>query len=375
MVDGRALNPSELIRLKLQEKAWSQQDLAAVTGFSRQTIYALLHDKTNITPDLAAALGAAFDVDPLDWLRLDGLRRLANSTTQMQEITARRNILEFAPVREMQSRGWIRTTDSIEELEAELKDFFLVSDLQDASIVNAAFRMNRTANHDRRSVRAWYRRARQLAEAVPAAPFRPSLMQQLLKELRLVAAFAKETYRVPGILGKYGIRFVIVEHLKGTKLDGAAFWLDDARPAIAMSVRYDRIDAFWFTLMHEVSHVIHGDGHSIDEDISGALSTTDKEANPTESRANQEAAANLVNPAELESFVNRVSPLYSAERIVQFAQRQKIHPGIVVGQLQNRRELGYESMRKFLVKIRDIATETALTDGWGKSAPAWSSER
>ena len=67
----------------------------------------------------------------------------------------------------------------------------------------------------------------------------------------------------------------------------------------------------------------------------------------------------------LDDFVIRVSPLYSKARINQFANRIKIHPGIIVGQLQHRGEISYASHRHALAKVRDVVTSTALTDGWG----------
>jgi HTH-type transcriptional regulator/antitoxin HigA len=63
----------------------------------------------------------------------------------------------------------------------------------------------------------------------------------------------------------------------------------------------------------------------------------------------------------------RVSPLYSKTRIIQFAHTIQIHPGIIVGQLQYRGEIGYSANREMLVKIRDIVIDSALTDGWGRS--------
>lgn len=376
MTDAADLRPGDLLRSHLLGRGWTQQDLASVTGLSRQTIHALINDKSNVTPEVAVILGAALDMDPLDLLRLDGLRRLAEIDAQPKEIVQRREVLEFAPVREMQQRGWIEPTDSIEELQAELKAFFRVTDLQEANDATASFRMNRNSETNSRAVRAWFWRARQLAELVPAGKFRHEYMPQLYRDLKVVAAFAKETHRVPAILGKYGVRFAVVEHLKGTKLDGAAFWLDEESPAVALSIRYDRIDAFWFTLMHELKHIEHMDGQAIDEDLTGAtLNGDDSPIVHIEDRANRGAAAALIDSDELDSFINRVSPLYSAERIIQFAHRIKVHPGIIVGQLQNRKELGFEAMRKFLVKVRDIATETSLTDGWGKSVPAMTSRR
>ena len=70
-------------------------------------------------------------------------------------------------------------------------------------------------------------------------------------------------------IADYGIRFIVVEPLPGIKVDGVALWLDNESPVIGVSVRFDRIDAFWFTLMHEFSHIYHGDALSFDYESSG----------------------------------------------------------------------------------------------------------
>jgi HTH-type transcriptional regulator/antitoxin HigA len=65
----------------------------------------------------------------------------------------------------------------------------------------------------------------------------------------------------------------------------------------------------------------------------------------------------------------RVRPLYSEQRILLFAKRIGIHPGLVVGRLQFRDEVPYTHFHKYLVKVREIITQTALTDGWGTVPP------
>jgi HTH-type transcriptional regulator/antitoxin HigA len=68
----------------------------------------------------------------------------------------------------------------------------------------------------------------------------------------------------------------------------------------------------------------------------------------------------------LSSFIVRVRPMYSKNRIVQFANRARIHPGIIVGQLQHRGEIGYAANREMLAKVREIIANSAITDGWGR---------
>ena len=67
--------------------------------------------------------------------------------------------------------------------------------------------------------------------------------------------------RARDFLAQHGIGFEYLPHLPRTHLDGAAIKLDDGRPVIGMTLRYDRIDNFWYTLLHELSHVgLHLDG-------------------------------------------------------------------------------------------------------------------
>ena len=162
-----------------------------------------------------------------------------------------------------------------------------------------------------------------------------------------------------------GIRFVVVEPLPRTRIDGAAIWLDSDSPVVALSVRDDRIDSFWHSLGHELSHVCHRDGLAIDVDLVGEDRPSPVELSAAERRADEEAIDLTIGRSELDDFVLRVGPLYSRDRINQFANRMRIHPGIIVGQLQYRGELSYSQLRDTLVKVRDTVTSAALTDGWG----------
>jgi HTH-type transcriptional regulator/antitoxin HigA len=160
------------------------------------------------------------------------------------------------------------------------------------------------------------------------------------------------------------VRFVVVEGLPGSKIDGACFWLAPDQPVVALSLRLDRIDNFWFVLRHELEHVLRGhgqDAYVIDVD----LEATGPEGLPDEERVANEAGAQFcVDRTELLNFIARVQPFFKEERVVAFAQRLQIHPGLVVGQLQRR--LGrYDLFRKYQVKVRHLVTATARTDGWG----------
>jgi HTH-type transcriptional regulator/antitoxin HigA len=133
-------------------------------------------------------------------------------------------------------------------------------------------------------------------------------------------------------------------------------------------MRYDRIDSFWFTLTHEIGHVVNNDKFSLDVDLIGKEPDRDK---PSFEIAADEFASELLVPGdELDDFIARVDPLYSKKKIDGFAARIGVHPGIVVGQLHYRGKINYAHSREKLVKVRDLLTDAGLVDGWGHIAPS-----
>jgi HTH-type transcriptional regulator/antitoxin HigA len=206
-----------------------------------------------------------------------------------------------------------------------------------------------------------------LAKAVHAELYSEAKLRSAISKLRALLIAPEEIRQVPQILAAAGVKFVIVEFLPGAKIDGAAFWID-GEPVVAMSLRFDRVNNFWFVLRHEIEHILNKDGLIVDLELTERLQR--KEVLPPEEvRANEAASEFLVPKKELDSFIVRVRPLYSEQRILLFAKRISVHPGLVVGQLQFRDEVPYTHFHKYLVKIREIITQTALADGWGTVPP------
>lgn len=359
--------PGDVLRRQIEDKGWTQDDLAFITGKSRRAINDLICGRVSITPEMAVSLAAAFGNQPSDWMGLEAQYRIARVRTDDGEMRRKAQLMQFAPVRDMQRRGWINQIDKLDDLERELKAFFGVESLAEPPRFPVATKRQSSLPYLSPAEWAWCFRARRLAGAVlHLAVFDSRALDATEKRLRELAAHPKEARHVEQVFSEAGIRFVVVEPLPGTKVDGAVFWLDERSPVIAVSGRVDRIDNIWFTIMHEFAHVRNNDALSVDSDILGDDAPVLVE-DESERRANDQAAAALIPRSEIESFIRRVGPLYSKTRIVQFAHRIKIHPGIIVGQLQHRKEIGYSANREMLVKIRETVVETALTDGWGRT--------
>jgi HTH-type transcriptional regulator/antitoxin HigA len=126
---------------------------------------------------------------------------------------------------------------------------------------------------------------------------------------------------------------VFERHLPSTHLDGAAMLLDNNLPVIALTLRYDRLDNFWFVLLHEMAHVIlHRDSGLregfFDEEQAAAQDNLEAEAD--------DFATKAFIPDELwrRSFVRFTA---SGEQVQQFAFQCKIGAAIVAGRIRRER--------------------------------------
>ncbi len=368
-IPAEVFPPGEFIRDELEARDWTQQDLADILGRPIQAVNEVISAKKSITPETAQGLGDAFGTGAQLWLNLESVYRLSLARRHSDKDVARRaRVYDKAPIKQMTKRGWIEESSNTEDLEREIVRFFELDSIESSPILSAAARKSTSYSERTPSELAWCFRARHLARTLDAAVYSEDGLLEKLQSLRQLAGDVEGIERVPDFLANLGIRLVIVEHLPKTHIDGVAFWLDEQSPVIAMSLRYDRIDWFWHTLGHELWHIKNRDSWELDNNLvgKGRQKTADKP--DSERKADQMAAQLLVPRKEIESFIARVRPLFSKKRIVQFANRIGVHPGIVVGQLQHREEIGYSHSREMLEKVRDLVTQTALTDGWGYSS-------
>lgn len=361
-IEFEAFPPGEFIRDELDARGWTQGDLAAIIGRSVAVVNQIINGKTEITLKTAQELSAAFGTSPEFWLNLENAFQLANSTVDNSPVVRRSKLFDMAPIKDLVKRHWIKPSNDIEELEANVLQFMGTKSVGEYPEIAAAARKSGYEETTNAQI-AWLCRVRQLAESLPAERFSISKFESHLDELHSLTVSEKEIRKVPDVLSRMGIRFVVVEHLPRTKIDGYTLWLSKTKPVIALSLRYDRIDGFWYTLAHELSHVRHEDDAPVDVGIVGG--GVGKPLNEMEERANREASEWLVDPDRIQSFIIRTQPRFSKKRIIQFANLHRIHPGIIVGQLQYRKAIEYRHNREMLVGVRDEITDVAVTDGWG----------
>ncbi len=368
--------PGQLIEALLEKKGWTQRTLGVVLGKGDTTINRLISGKANVDAETALMLEEVFSVPAEKFLELQKGYDLAQARIVARADPARAiraMLYGELPLGEMIKRGWI-AAESIrdtENVDKGLMRFFGVNRAEDIEILPHAAKKTAVNSDATPAQIAWLYRVKQMANGILAKPYSKQALIQALPKLKALALSAEGVAQVPRILMDCGIRFVIVETLPTAKIDGVCFWLNPNAPVIGLTLRFDRIDNFWFVLRHEIEHVLQGHGTVsavLDAGLEGDRAGTGQDVTDEERVANRAAQEFLVPTHQLEAFIARKAPFFSDRDLLGFAKIMRVHPGIVAGQLQ-RQTNRYDRFRDHLAKIRANILPNVFKDGWGDVAP------
>ena len=323
-----APDPIAAIKFRMQEKGLKQADLIPYFG-TRSRVSEVLSGKRPLTLQMIRALSVGLGISAETLIGLPEKER----TTQ-QEIDWSR-----FPAKEMVARGWIqkaagRAKRSIED---QVQEFISQIGWQ---LGDAAFKRSISGEAfsptTKYSLYAWLSRV--IQKARERKPFvgkydESALSNQTLRELAQLSWFEDGPKLAVEYLEKIGICIVIEPHLKGTMLDGAALKDVDGTPVIGLTIRHDRLDNFWFTLLHEVVHIWKhvGEDDTFMDDLDSSASTDKREA-----EANRLAREALIPRVSWKRSQAYLSP--SKEAIDELSRKLRVSPAIIAGRI--RREKG-----------------------------------
>lgn len=366
--------PGFFIEEELKSRGWSQVDLAYILGVAPQQLNPVLKGKRGVTPELAFSLGEAFDVPAEFFANLQKQYDLARAKKPDPGVRARASWQSVFPVREMIRRGWIEDADPA-LLDLQMLRFFEKNRKEDVRFVgestaNLAYAA-RKADYGVTSALqyAWLHQVRHVARTVSAPQYSEAALRGSLDEIKSFTIDPEDLHEISEVLLRSGVRFVLVEALPGSKIDGVCLWLDE-QPVIGMTMRLDRLDNFCFVLRHEIEHVLCGHGRSVSfapvDEFSPDSDLTSDDLPEEERLANAAALEFCIPQHQMESFFIRKHPFISERDVLGFAARMEVHPAIVVGQIQHRTKK-WNWLRKYLVGVRKYLVGRVLTDGWGYS--------
>ena len=355
--------PGEYLEDEINARNWSQAEFANIIGRPPTVVSMIVTGKRAISPEIAKEIGAALGTGPEVWMNLETAYRLWVGEPAPSRIERRARLSSRAPIRELINRGWLIDSENVDVLEGELLRHLEIEALDDPSQLAHAAKQSHYGRAISGTQEAWLMRVKHIAATMPTPQYSEAKLRRAVEQMRPLLSAPDEARHAPRLLLEAGVRLVVVEQLPGLKIDGVCFWLDEHRPVIGMSLRYDRIDNFWFVLRHEIEHVLNRDGTVIDD-----LDPNQAGVSVQEEAANEAAQDFCVATADLTDFTDRTGPLYTDDKLRRFAKTIGVHSGIIAGQL--RRKLNrYDLFTSHLAKIRNTVTSAALVDGFGSTLP------
>jgi len=336
-------DPIEAIEFRMSEQGLRQKDLVPLLG-SRSRVSEVLSRKRPLTVQMIRALSTGLGI-PTETL-------IAEPATKNVKQKANAVALDWGkfPVREMERRGWFDTLTKKARTSAEEAVKAFLAQIGGGSpayaLYRRTFRGDEIDDKSYHSILAWSARVLIRAKSVETTIAKFELAKitpTLLRELGQLSWFDRGPALAVEFLAKCGIVLVIEPRLPNTLIDGAALLTEKKMPVIGLTLRFDRVDYFWYTLLHEVVHVWKH-LNTVEEAFVDRVQNIDSK-NILEKEANRIARDALIPRAIWKRSQAFLAP--TRESIQQLADSLHIHPAIVAGRLQH--ETGrYDGFREFL---------------------------
>jgi HTH-type transcriptional regulator/antitoxin HigA len=336
--------PGETILDLIEEREWSQTELAQRLGFSPKHLNQLVKGKAALSEDAALRLERVLGSTANFWLNREAKYREHLARIEAEERhQSWIGWLEKLPLDDLKKAGVIPnkriTLKSKPGLVEPLLRFFCVaSPEQWEQHYNAgmelAFRRTRTTQSDIGSISSWLRLGEIEAEKIDGPNYNRAKFEKALKSIRNLTTQPPEQFEpeLRRLCRESGVAFVLVPSIPKAHVSGVARWLNAHRPLIQLSLYGKTNDRFWFTFFHEAAHILL---HSEDSGGKKVIYLDDLNGDSQDSKEEQEAnqwAREFLIPT---AYNNRLFELRSNDSVIRIAQTIGIHPGIVVGRLQH----------------------------------------
>lgn len=322
-----ATPPGATIKEQLNDRGMSQKEFAARMDMSEKHISRLINGEVQLTPDVALRLETVLGAPAGFWNNLEAQYREKLTRVEAENAMEEdETLVKQLPYKEMAKYGWVENTTDSKRRVICLRRYFEVVKLpliEDSQITRIACRRLAITEKSDFALLAWAQRARILARDIYTAPINIDRLMERVPDIRKMTMESPAEFcpKIKSLLAECGVALVFVPHLSGSFLQGASF-IDGGKIVVGMTTRGRDADKFWFSLFHELAHIIYG--HI------GKAGGTAKE---DEDLADEWARDVLIPREKYEEFSRMLG--YTEGAVLQFANRIGIAPGIVVGRLQN----------------------------------------
>lgn len=358
--DFMAFHPGYYVAEVIEDMGISQAEFAARMGTTAKTLSTLINGQINLSNDLAKKLSAMLGTSVDVWLDLQkGFDQKLIQIENAKDLDAQAEIIKQINYPFFVAVACLPETKNNYEKISNLCKYLMVSNLgilaQPDFLVNFRSGISNFQTKNTINSRAWIQTAINCSKSIDTEPFDANRLKKHLPELRSMTVQKPEDFipKMKEIFARYGVAFILLPHLKNSGVNGAVKWVSSDRVVLAMNYRGAHADKFWFSLFHEIKHVLQQKIKTV------FVSYNESERMDADSALEQEAdtfaADYLIPPAELRKFAP--TNYTSDDEIVAFARLIGIHPGIVAGRLQHDKIIPLNRCAKLKEKYSIILTK------------------
>ena len=337
-----ATPPGATIKEQLNDRGMSQKEFAARMDMSEKHISRLINGDVQLTPEAAVRLEMVLGVPARFWNNLEAIYREKIIKAEAENaMDADVEVAKRFPYGEMAKLGWVPAVRDVKERVVNLRKYFEVVELSllgNSQITRIACRRLAITEKSDLALMAWAQEAKIQARNIQTAPINIRNLILSVPDIRNMTVMTQEEFypKIKKSLADCGIALIFLPHLKGSFLQGATF-ADGNKIVVGITARGRDADKFWFSLFHELGHI-----------ILGHVGKTDGTSEDDEKAADTWSGDMLIAADDYEIFLEQKD--YSEEKILGFARQQGIAPGIIVGRMQRERLLKYSELNNLKEK-------------------------
>jgi len=346
-------HPGATLVSKLKEMGMGNKEFSVRVGKPEKTITAVTNGSSSITAEMAVKFEDVLKIPASFWLNRQ--RNYDEYLARVKRVQDVENATDWAksfPYAAMAKLGWIVPTRKIEEKVEALFDYFGFSNhtawenYYFKQELKVSFRISLAHTNEAMAVSAWLRKGEIQAKLIEAPAYDASLLKKSLVDIKTIMANHPDSFftELQAICLQAGVKVVYTPCLPKAPIHGSTRWLGDT-PIVQLSARYRTNDKFWFTLFHELGHILlHGKKYISIENVKY------DDLDMVKEREADDFAIKHTFSVEQEQEVLNTKPLYESH-IIEFAEKFNTHPALIIGRFHKKELLPYYIGREFIESI------------------------
>lgn len=341
-------HPGTTLAESLKENGMGIKEFAIRVGKPSKTIHEVIKGDSAITDSMAIAFEKVLHIPSRFWMNRQHIydeykARKALESEQAKEL----EWVKLFPYAEMAKNQYVEATTKLREKQINILKFFRVNsssaweDIYINQKLKLSFRISVKNSRNAYALSAWLRQCEIMAENAPSVGDYSDAQLRALLPTITSAMYNAQTFKdeFVRICGCCGVKVIYIKQLKKAPISGCVRWIN-GNPCVFLTDRFKRYDAFCFSALHEVGHILkHGKKKDIFIDEVVGKETDDKEK-----EADNFAMQQLI-PKDL---ILLVSENPTKQRIYELSQKYKVNPSIIVGRLQHDKVIPYSAFRDMI---------------------------